>query len=339
MLAAGLGWATGAQADTSPNAGDHGQRVLFLIPTGEVGTFQQALSSDLRSQISTQPADVITMHGIPYSAFWIPADRVNELYKDTSGQPFQSSMMMVLSLPQFENQAQAASSETTTSAGKEATSYQSSAAAQAAPSTPGTIYTWQGKDVLLIPADQAASFDRSSAAGRDIMVVVPYDQWRSDNTTASTSIPGFDRSHVLLLVPADQVKNFSQLSSDKQAFVVMPLDQYNQMVAGAPAASAVQPSREPTSYQAPAAQPYAENERLVNLPLAGESTAIKEVFPTAAGNVVILRDGIRLLVPDSVDPRGDLKPGNRFRGQYEQRGGENLVTWLELYQPSGGDVQ
>jgi hypothetical protein len=73
---------------------------------------------------------------------------------------------------------------------------------------------------------------------------------------------------------------------------------------------------------------------------AGEATAIQETFPAAGGDVIVLRDGTHLLVPNSVNIRGDfLKAGNRVRGEYEQRGGENLVTWLEVYQQSGVDVQ
>jgi hypothetical protein len=277
-------------------------------------------------------------------------------------------MIMVLSFPQYQSQMQSAASDTTAAASKDLTSYQSSAAgstatadqsssqtAQASPappaSTPGVVYTWQGKDVLLIPADDAASFDRSSAGGRDIMVIVPYDQYHpavQGTASGSSSFPGFDRNHVLLLVPADQLKNFSQLStSDKQAFVVMPLDQFNQMAAAGTASSAVQPSREPTSYQAPSTtdqsalpQAYGDTARRVFLNEAGEATAIQETFPAAGGDVIVLRDGTHLLVPNSVNIRGDfLKAGNRVRGEYEQRGGENLVTWLEVYQQSGGDVQ
>jgi hypothetical protein len=212
---------------------------------------------------------------------------------------------------------------------------------------PATVYTWEGKDVLLIPADQAASFDRSSAGGREIMVVVPYDEYHAaSGTIASSNIPGFDQKHVLLLVPADRLQSFSQLSTgDNQAFVVMPLDQFNQTTASS-ASTTAQPGKEPTSYQAPstsdrAALPpaYSEPARQVYLNPAGEASAIKEVFPAASGNVIVLRDGTNLLVPDSVDVRGDLKAGNRVRGEYEQRGGENLVTWLEVYQQSSGDVQ
>ncbi len=107
--------------------------------------------------------------------------------------------------------------------------------------------------MLLIPADQAGSFDPATAGGRQVMVVVPYDQYEaaiqanpsaSNNASASSSLPAFDQRHVLLLVPVDQLQHFSQLPpSGKQAVVVMPLEQFNQMAATAGSSATPNTSR------------------------------------------------------------------------------------------------
>jgi hypothetical protein len=211
----------------------------------------------------------------------------------------------------------------------------------------GTVYVWEGKDVLLIPADQATTFDRSTAGGREIMVVVPYDRYAvvaqqtppatSSGVTASQSFPGFPKDHVVLLVPSGQVKQLSQLSpGDQPIFVVMPLEEYNRLAA-VPATSgtrtsAMEPAKEPTSFSsAPSAAPaYAAGPgQTFALRSLGESNAVDEIYPAAGGTVITLRDGTVLLVPESVNLPSTLTEGSRIRGEFEQRDGRNLMVWLD----------
>lgn len=218
----------------------------------------------------------------------------------------------------------------------------------------GTVYVWEGKDVLLIPHDQATAFDRSSAGNREIMVVVPYERYvvivdqsapaASAGATAPGSsaqaFPGFSKDHVMLLVPADQVKQLSQTSTgDRPIYVVMPLEQYNRLAevpaAGSGQTTAIEPAKEPTSFSAapaPAATTPADTPspgQTYYLHSLGESNAVEEVFPAAGGTIITLRDGTVLLVPKSVNVPGTVTKGSRIRGEFEQRDGRNLMVWLD----------
>jgi hypothetical protein len=216
---------------------------------------------------------------------------------------------------------------------------------------PGRFYSWQGKDVLLIPHDQAAAFDRSTAGGRDVLVVVPYDRYVT--TTPTAGGPGSQffagKEHVLLLVPNDQLARLSQISTgDRQILVVMPLEQFHRVAdisklqGSSLAAGTMTESREATSFRpstaAPSAGLYAEPSRTYFLHDLGEASAINHWYPVAGGTIISLRDGTTLMVPASVEiDSGLLRQGNRVRGEIEQRGGENLVTWLEIT-PRHGDT-
>jgi hypothetical protein len=259
-------------------------------------------------------------------------------------------------------------------------SSQSSAATPSASSSARAFPSFDDKAILLVPHDQLGSVSQAAGSDREILVVIPYDKFhqvadlsklqsseqaassaapsREQTSASSTTTPTttesaaatsgdrmawseFHRNHVMMLVPADRLKNFSQISTtgDRPIYVVMPLDQFNRVVAVK--TSSLEPSREQTSFQPASATTTTTTTTTALPPAYGESrtfflhnlqeaNSVLQWEPAAGGTIVTLRDGSVLMVPDSVKIRGALQTGARVRGEYEQRGGQNLVTWLEV---------
>ena len=49
-----------------------------------------------------------------------------------------------------------------------------------------------------------------------------------------------------------------------------------------------------------------------------------------AGKSLTLSDGTKLTVPESVKVSGDLKPGAKVKAAYEEKGGQKILTDLEV---------
>jgi Cu/Ag efflux protein CusF len=57
--------------------------------------------------------------------------------------------------------------------------------------------------------------------------------------------------------------------------------------------------------------------------------AIKSVDPS--GRMVTLDDGTKLTIPPTVNvPKGDLKEGAMVKASFEEKGGQNVVTSLQV---------
>ncbi|MFB3818291.1 MAG: hypothetical protein ACE147_11555 [Candidatus Methylomirabilales bacterium] len=270
-------------------------------------------------------------------------------------------------------------STSTTTTTEQSTSASSPGASGSASALPPAF---ENKAILLVPYDQMGSVSQAAGSDREILVVIPYDKFRqvadvsklqSTGQTASGAAPSreqtstttttttttqsgpamgadrltwseFHRDHVMLLVPSDKLKSFSQISTsgDRPIYVLMPLDQFNRVVEVK--TSGLQPSREQTSFQpgstattttttttTTALPPaYGDTGRTFFLHNLQEANSVLQWEPAAGGTIVTLRDGSVLMVPDSVKIRGALQTGARVRGEFEQRGGQNLVTWLEV---------
>jgi hypothetical protein len=272
------------------------------------------------------------------------------------------------------------SSSTTTTTEQSTTTYSSQSSASS-PSASALPPSFENKAVLLVPYDQMSSISQAAGSDREILVVIPYDRFHqvadltklessqqaagstspsreqtsaSSTTTTTQSGPAmsgerlawseFHRDHVMLLVPSDKLKSFSQISTsgDRPIYVLMPLDQFNRVVEVK--TSSLESSREQTSFQpsstamtttttpTTSALPpaYGDTGRTFFLHNLQEANSVLQWEPAAGGTIITLRDGSVLMVPDSVKIRGALQTGARIRGEYEQRGGQNLVTWLEV---------
>lgn len=272
------------------------------------------------------------------------------------------------------------SSSTTTTTERSTSTYSSQSASSPGASSSASAFSpsFENKAILLVPYDQLGGV--SQAAGSEILVVIPYDKFhqvadmsklQSSEQAASSASPSreqtsasgtttttttqsstapmsgermawseFHRDHVMLLVPADKLKSFSQISTtgERPIYVLMPLDQFNRVVEIKTESSREQTSFQPsstatttTTTTTTALPPaYADDSRTFFLHNLQEANSVLHWEPVAAGTIVALRDGSVLMVPDSVKIRGALQTGARVRGEYEQRGGQNLVTWLEV---------
>jgi len=235
-------------------------------------------------------------------------------------------------------------------------------------SSAGTFF--ENKTILLVPHDQLQAIGQAAPGnGQEILVVLPYEQFnqvadasRLQSTQSSAGVspsreqtsasggPGgsvtgweFHRDHVMLLVPQEKIQSFSQISTSggRPIYVLMPLQQFEQM-SGVRSSATTAPGREQASFQPGSSGPaapsagtslppaYAETGPTFYLHNLQEANSVLHWFPAAGGTIIELRDGSTLLVPDSVKIRGALQTGARIRGEYEQRGGRNLVTWLEV---------
>jgi hypothetical protein len=338
---------------------------MLLVPADRMDDIQRELANaqDLKKDV---------MVVMPFEQFSRVAD-VAAIDQKLSGQATASSSTSASPSREQTSVQTSESTQTTIGTGSTTTtteqststySSQSTAPSPSASSSASALPSFENKAILLVPYDQLGSV--ASGSDRGILVVIPYDKFHqvadlsklssseqaasSASSSTITATQGtapmsgermawsdFHRNHVMLLVPADKLQGFSQISTtgERPIYVLMPLDQFNRI-----AEIKTEPSREVTSFQpttttttttTTALPPaYSDDSRTFFLHNLQEANSVLHWEPVAAGTIVVLRDGSVLMVPDSVKIRGALQQGARVRGEYEQRGGQNLVTWLEV---------
>ncbi len=58
---------------------------------------------------------------------------------------------------------------------------------------------------------------------------------------------------------------------------------------------------------------------------------IEGKIKSVAGNALMLEDGTKLMLTETLGvKRAELKPGTMIRASYEERGGQNVATFLEV---------
>lgn len=330
--------------------------------SGQATASSSTSASPSREQTSVQTSEstqtTITQSSAPAGG---AASSDTSAAGSTSQSTASSQAQMQPSSPTQSSIAQGGTgSSTTTTQSTSTYTSQSTASSPSASTSASALPSFENKAILLVPYDQLGSVSQASGSDRGILVVIPYDKFHqvadlsklrsseqaassaSSSTTTTTQMSGermawsdFHRDHVMLLVPGDKLQSFSQISTtgERPIYVLMPLDQFNRV-----AEIKTEPSREVTSFRpttttttTTALPPaYSDDSRTFFLHNLQEANSVLHWEPVAAGTIVTLRDGSVLMVPDSVKIRGALQTGARVRGEYEQRGGQNLVTWLEV---------